>query len=115
MFLPAFPRCSDAGAGAWRGELCSSARGRAGAHRGVVCSNARGEHLRAERRQPLHKNILPPLVQPFRIEVLEELLVRVAHVVELAFADIPIFREYLGVGKLLRDRAILDQLFLMIR
>ena len=59
--------------------------------------------MRAERRQPLHKNIVPPLVQPFRIEFLHELLVRDAHVVELAFADIPIVREYLGVGKLLRD------------
>ena len=59
--------------------------------------------MRAERRQPLHNNIFPLLVQPFRIEFLHELLVRGAHVVELAFADIPIVREYLGVGKLLRD------------
>ena len=59
--------------------------------------------MRAERRQPLHNNIVPPLVQPFRIELLHEVLVRDAHVVELAFADTPILREYLGVGKLLRD------------
>ena len=82
--------------------LCSSACGRAGAHRGVVCST-RGGHLRAERRQPLHKDLLPPLVQPSRIEIFEEQLVRHAHVVERAFAVIPLLREYLGVGKLPRD------------
>ena len=59
--------------------------------------------MRAERRQPLHNNLLPPLVQPFRIEVFEELLVRGAHGRELAFVVIPVLREYLGVGELLRD------------
>ena len=59
---------------------------------GVLCSSARGGHLRAERGQPVCNNQSPPLVQPFRIEVFEEQLVRDAHVVERAFAVIPVLR-----------------------
>ena len=70
---------------------------------GVLCSSARGGHLRAERGQPVSNNLSPPFVEPSRIEVFEEQLVRDAHVVERAFAVIPVLRENLGVGKLLRD------------
>ena len=70
---------------------------------GVVCSRHLGGHLRAEREQPVSNNLLPPLVQPSRIEVFEEQLVRDVHVVERAFAVVPVLREHLGVGKLLRD------------
>ena len=86
-------------AGAFCGVLCSSA----GAFCGVLCSSARGGQPRAERGTRWRKNLPSPLLQRSRIEVFEELLVRGAEVLELAFAAIPVHRELLGFGDLVGD------------
>ena len=76
--------CSSARVGAGAVVLCSSslASNQAPLIANVLCSNAHGGHLQTERGQPVPNNILPPFVQPSRIEVFEELLVRDAHVDE---------------------------------
>ena len=69
----------------------------------MLCSSARGGQPRAERGIPRRKNLPSPLLQRSRIEVFEELLVRGAEVLELAFAAIPVHRELLGFGDLVGD------------
>ena len=68
---------------------------------GLLCSSARGGHLRAERGHPVRNNFHPPLVQPSRIEVFEELLVPWSSFSRsCAFAAILVPREPLGFGHL---------------
>ena len=59
--------------------------------------------MRAEGGEVLHKKLIPPFVEPFRIEVFEQLLVGGAHLFELAFFAIPLLLELFCSSEFIGD------------